>query len=99
MKLFKKIAGFILAFAMILAIAMPSVVMAEDNYTITITPTTSDHTYEAYSIFEGKLSDSTLSDITWGNGITEAGKTALLADYGVADAAGLAKKLSEFATN
>lgn len=99
MKLFKKIAVFILAFAMILAIAMPSVVMAEDNYTITITPTTSDHTYEAYSIFEGKLSDSTLSDITWGNGITEAGKTALLADYGVADAAGLAKKLSEFATN
>lgn len=99
MKLFKKIAVFILAFAMILAIAMPSVVMAEDNYTITITPTTSDHTYEAYSIFEGKLSDSTLSDITWGNGITEAGKIALLADYGVADAAGLAKKLSEFATN
>lgn len=45
MKLFKKIAGFILAFAMILAIAMPSVVMADDNYTITITPTTSDHTY------------------------------------------------------
>ncbi len=30
MKLFKKIAGFILAFAMILAIAMPSVVMADE---------------------------------------------------------------------
>ena len=99
MKLFKKIAGFILAFAMILAIAMPSVVMAEDNYTITITPTTSDHTYEAYSIFAGKLSENTLSDITWGDGITEPGKTALLADYGVADAAGLAEKLSKFASN
>ena len=99
MKLFKKIAGFILAFAMILAIAMPSVVMAEDNYTITITPTTSDHTYEAYSIFAGKLSENTLSDITWGDGITEAGKTALLADYGVADAAELAEKLSKFASN
>ena len=99
MKLFKKISGFILAFAMILAIAMPSVVMAEDNYTITITPTTSDHTYEAYQIFGGKLSNDTLSDITWGDGITEAGKTALLTDYGVANAAGLAKKLSEFATN
>lgn len=99
MKLFKKIAGFILAFAMILAIAMPSVVMAEDNYTITITPTTSDHTYEAYQIFGGKLSNDTLSDITWGDGITEAGKTALLTDYGVANAAGLAKKLSDFASN
>lgn len=99
MKLFKKIAGFILAFAMILAIAMPSVVMADDNYTITITPTTSDHTYEAYQIFGGKLSNDTLSDITWGDGITEAGKTALLADYNVKDAAGLAKKLAEFASN
>ncbi len=99
MKLFKKIAGFILAFAMILAIAMPSVVMADDNYTITITPTTSDHTYEAYQIFGGRLSNDTLSDITWGDGITEAGKTALLADYNVRDAAGLAKKLSGFANN
>lgn len=99
MKLFKKIAGFILAFAMILAIAMPSVVMADENYTITITPTTSDHTYEAYQIFGGKLSNDTLSDITWGDGITEVGKTALLADYNVKDAAGLAKKLAEFASN
>lgn len=99
MKLFKKIAGFILAFAMILAIAMPSVVMADDNYTITITPTTSDHTYEAYQIFGGKLSNDTLSDITWGNGITDAGKTALLAEYNVTDAAGLARKLSGFASN
>ena len=99
MKLFKKIAGFILAFAMILAIAMPSVVMADDNYTITITPTTSDHTYEAYQIFGGRLSNDTLSDITWGDDITEAGKTALLADYNVTNAAGLAKKLSGFASN
>lgn len=99
MKLFKKIAGFILAFAMILAIAMPSVVMADDNYTITITPTTSNHTYEAYQIFGGKLSNDTLSDITWGNGINDAGKTALLAEYNVTDAAGLARKLSGFASN
>ncbi len=99
MKLFKKIAGIILAFAMILAIAMPSVVMADDNYTITITPTTSDHTYEAYQIFGGKLSNDTLSDITWGNGITDAGKTALLNECGATDAAGLARKLSGFASN
>jgi len=34
MKLFKKIAGFILAFAMILAIAMPSVVKAAGNVSL-----------------------------------------------------------------
>ncbi len=98
MKLFKKLASFILAFAMVMAIAMPSVVMAADNYTITITPTTSDHTYEAYQIFEGKLSNDKLSDIKWGNAITEEGKTALLNEYNAKDAADLAEKLSKFAS-
>ena len=97
MKLFKKLASFILAFAMVMAIAMPSVVMADDNYTITITPTTSDHTYEAYQIFEGTLSnDGKLGDIKWGNAITEDGKTALLEEYKAKDAADLAEKLSKF---
>lgn len=98
MKLFKKLASFILAFAMVMAIAMPSVVMAVDNYTITITPTTSDHTFEAYQIFEGKLSNDKLSDIKWGNAITEEGKTALLNEYNAKDAADLAEKLSKFAS-
>lgn len=98
MKLFKKLASFILAFAMVMAIAMPSVVMAADNYTITITPTTSDHTYEAYQIFEGKLSNDKLSDIKWGNAITEEGKTTLLNEYNAKDAADLAEKLSKFAS-
>lgn len=96
MKLFKKLASFILAFAMVMAIAMPSVVMAADNYTITITPTTSDHTYEAYQIFEGKLSNDKLSDIKWGNAITEEGQTELKKEYNAKDAADLAEKLSEF---
>lgn len=82
---------------MVMAIAMPSVVMAVDNYTITITPTTSDHTYEAYQIFEGKLSNDKLSDIKWGNAITKEGKTALLNEYKAKDAADLAEKLSKFA--
>ncbi|MGM9939139.1 MAG: isopeptide-forming domain-containing fimbrial protein [Catenibacterium mitsuokai] len=98
MKLFKKLASFILAFAMVMAIAMPSVVMADDNYTITITPTTSDHTYEAYQIFEGKLSNDKLSDIKWGNAITEDGQTELKKEYNAKDAADLAEKLSEFDT-
>lgn len=53
MKLFKKIAGFILAFAMILAIAMPSVVMAADaKSTITIKGATAGSEYVAYKLFD-----------------------------------------------
>ena len=81
MKLFKKIAGFILAFAMILAIAMPSVVVAEGNGSITITGANDGHTFEAYQIFTGDVSgtgtDTKLSNIEWGIGVTDKGKTQL----------------------
>lgn len=81
MKLFKKIAGFILAFAMILAIAMPSVVMAEGNGSITITGAKDGHTFEAYQIFTGDVSgtgtNTKLSNIEWGIGVTDKGKTQL----------------------
>lgn len=77
MKLFKKFASFILAFAMVMAIAMPSVVKAEGNGSITITGAKSGHIFEAYQIFAGDLSEDgkSLSNITWGSGVTEAGKT------------------------
>lgn len=77
MKLFKKFASFVLAFAMVMAIAMPSVVKAEGNGSITITGAKSGHTFEAYQIFAGDLSEDgkSLSNITWGSGVTEAGKT------------------------
>ena len=49
MKLFKKLASFILAFAMVMAIAMPSVVMAADTtYKLTLQNTVEGHTYEVY---------------------------------------------------
>ena len=73
MKLFKKIASFILAFAMVMAIAMPSVVMAADDGSITITGANAGHTFEAYQIFTGKVSGNTLSDIEWGSGVNEDG--------------------------
>lgn len=73
MKLFKKIAGFIFAFAMILAIAMPSVVMADETYSLTLNNTVVGHTYEVYQIFAGKLSTKdnkkVLSDLVWGSGV------------------------------
>lgn len=75
MKLFKKLASFILAFAMVMAIAMPSVVMAADDGSITITGAKDGHTFEAYQIFAGKVSGNTLSDIKWGSGVSDEGKT------------------------
>lgn len=52
-------------------------------------------TYEAYQIFTGDLSsdETTLSNIEWGNGITDAGKAALQEKYGVTSAAEVAEKL------
>lgn len=53
MKLFKKLASFILAFAMVMAIAMPSVVMAADGKsTITINGATAGSEYVAYKLFD-----------------------------------------------
>ena len=77
MKLFKKLASFILAFAMVMAIAMPSVVMAADNGSITITGAKDGHTFEAYQIFTGTVSGKTLSDIDWGTGVSKDGQTKL----------------------
>lgn len=53
MKLFKKLASFILAFAMVMAIAMPSVVMAADGKsTITIDGANAGSEYVAYKLFD-----------------------------------------------
>lgn len=58
---------------MILAIAMPSVVMADETYTLTLDNTVTGHTYEVYQIFTGKLSTKdnkrVLSDLAWGSGV------------------------------
>lgn len=77
MKLFKKLASFILAFAMVMAIAMPSVVMAADDGSITITKAKAGHTFEAYQIFTGTVSGKTLSNIEWGSGVTATGQKEL----------------------
>jgi fimbrial isopeptide formation D2 family protein len=38
----------------------------------------SGHSYEAYQIFKGDVSGSTLSNVEWGDGISDEGKAALL---------------------
>lgn len=75
--------------------------VAESTYTLTIKNTgETAHTFELYQIFTGDLSETkdtgadgkttttrTLSNITWGNGVTEAGRASL------GDADAYAKKI------
>lgn len=56
-------------------------VAAETTYTITINDTDAGHTYQAYQVFAGDLSNGVLSNITWGTGVNgDALLTALKAD-------------------
>ena len=87
METMKRMAGVLLALVMALALTVPA--FAADTYSITIKNSTEGHTYEAYQIFAGDLAETTtgvgenatttkvLSNIVWGSGISEAGKTAL----------------------
>ena len=60
-----------------------------EEVTYKITINNSVGTYEAYQIFKGDLAGNVLSNIEWGTGVTEAGKTA----FGKMTAAEVAKTL------
>lgn len=78
MKKIKKIVSLLLAMVMAFVMTATVTVFAEGTtYSITINNSAEGHTYEAYQIFTGDLSGTTLSNITWGSGVSEAGKTAL----------------------
>ena len=68
MKNMRKIASVLLALVMVFALAAP--VFAAETYSITINNTNGGHTYEAYQIFTGDLSDGTLSNVQWGSSVT-----------------------------
>ena len=79
MKHARKLASLLLALMMVFALTATA--SAADAYTITITNAQTGHTYEAYQVFAGDLAEKDgvkiLSNIVWGSGVTEAGKTAL----------------------
>lgn len=78
MKKAKKLLGLLLAAVMVLAMGVPTFA-ASGGYTITINNALAGHTYEAYQVFAGDLSEDekTLSNVTWGDGVDG---TALLAE-------------------
>ena len=90
MKRVRKLTAVLLSLVMLLALVVPA--SAAENYSITIHNDKTGHTYEAYQIFAGTVSDDEtdgetdggpmLGDITWGSGVDGA---ALLAALKAAD--------------
>lgn len=86
-KIGKAVFGLIAAVAMLFTgLIAPVTAMAAGEYSITIgtqaNPVTSEHTFEAYQVFAGDLSEKdnnvTLSNISWGNGVNGAELLAAL---------------------
>lgn len=77
MKHMRKLASLLLALVMVFALATTAFAeeTTETTYSITINNSATGHTYEAYQIFTGALSGTTLSNIVWGSSISEEGKT------------------------
>ena len=94
MNLTKKLFSYIVAIAMIFtltAFAGGAVNAANANtYHLSLQNNgKTTHTFEVYQIFTGDLSEGILSNVHWGNGVSEQGKTAL------GDAAAKAKALAK----
>lgn len=74
MKYMKKLITLLAALTLALAMAVPAFAeAATTTYTITINHGTG--TYEAYQIFKGDLHEKTLSNIEWGDNVTDEGRT------------------------
>lgn len=87
MKKARKLTAVLLSLVLVLALAVPA--FAAENYSITIHNDKTGHTYEAYQIFAGTVSNDAatdgeaegpmLGDITWGSGVDDARYAELLA--------------------
>ena len=79
MRKVKKLLGLLLAAVMVLAMGVPAFA-APGSYTLTISGASDGHTYEAYQIFAGDLSENgqTLSNVTWGDGVNDEALLAAL---------------------
>ncbi len=70
MKHMKRFASLFLA--MLMVFAMTATAFAAETYSITINNSAEGHTYEAYQIFTGDLSEGVLSNIKWGSSVSNS---------------------------
>ena len=105
MKTTKRVLAFLIVAMMIVAM-LPSALASETGttpttYKITISNAQAGHTYTAYQIFTGDLSlngtTRVLSNIAFGSGVSEEGKTALLTlgDVTYTDVTALSEALTD----
>lgn len=103
MKRTKSILAVVLALTLVFVSGI--VAFAAGTYSITIRNDAPGHTYEAYQIFAGDLHEKILSNIVWGNGISDEGKTKFgdaatkaAAIKTEADAKAFAKEIAQYLT-
>lgn len=104
MKHLKKLAGVLLALAMVFTLALPAFAA---TVTVPRDGILKDHTFTAYQIFSGREEDGVLSDVQWGSDINSTAFLAALktdTTYGrlftdCNDAAAVAKVLGDNNTN
>lgn len=79
MKTIKRSIAFMLALILTFAMSVTAFADEAKTYSITIDSAIPGHTYEAYQIFTGDLSEdeTTLSNIKWGEGISKDGQKTL----------------------
>ena len=68
MRKMKKMAAFVIAMVMVLAMAVPAMAAKGDTHTISV-PSSDTHTYDVYQILVGDLSEGTLSNMEWGSSV------------------------------
>lgn len=76
MRKLRKLIGILLTMALILGMSVTAFADTSNTVSITIKNAQKGHTYEVYQVFEGDLStdETTLSNITWGDGVSTAGQ-------------------------
>ena len=75
MKYMKKFMALLAALTLALTMAVPAFAETTTPKTYTITINNGTGTYAAYQIFKGDLHEKTLSNIEWGDNVTDEGRT------------------------
>ena len=73
MKQMKKLASVLLILAMIFTMSATAFAANTNAHTITITNDKAGHTYTAYQVFKGDISNGKLTNIEWGSGVNGDG--------------------------